>query len=705
MDFARDRFSYSYTTQPYGHVVSYQPVAFPPYVPISHLDPYYPGSMPDYVDYGQHGIMGDEYDEAGEISTRPRLTREQVEVLEAQFQAHPKPNGVIKLHLAQQTKLSLARVGNWFQNRRAKAKQQRKQEEFENSRAKEPSDTNPLAKAMEAKAEEPADIIPPSDTATSIPTRPQSALTQSSAAVTSPPAPTSQEATLASLQRALTAAQAALTGQVQQARMPELSPPPLPLPELPRHSSTVSLSPAPATQHAVVAAGAPFADWAAMSQASQLWSANHASEHADFNFGFDEAVITGATGGALVSSPPHDVSSTTGYAVSDDDWSAAIPTHPIPVPPMPDSHLNIQLPPTLPQSYSTSRRCSNSDELTTNLGAFALTGTPPIQTPAAGTSALESSSRPDGIAARRNRPPPAALGTAALRSRSYGALTTVSPTMRAASSPGFSGPHNLRHVKSTGASLHTRYAGVRKSSSAQRSPLNINSFAEADALNRLMEAQNAAVRAQAHPDTSYQLAMNPLFAPELVTNHVNGPAQIPGFFGVTQDMPIEHSLQPHATGCGSGALSSPPSTPFKSEFMFPPHVASAMPPVSAPPQYATFPDYTPPYSAGPPTNSSLSDAPLASPEMSSFPLMTHIPSLSLPPQELTMAMPHFMPPVASADVSVLHRPEPKKTEFLIQKFPGQEEEHAHVAQQLAQLKPKAYVFENATPSDYSSSTN
>jgi len=42
----------------------------------------------------------------------------------------------------------------------------------------------------------------------------------------------------------------------------------------------------------------------------------------------------------------------------------------------------------------------------------------------------------------------------------------------------------------------------------------------------------------------------------------------------------------------------------------------------------------------------------------------------------------------------------KHTEFFIQEFPRQKEEHAHAAQQMAQQKPKNYVFANATPSDF-----
>ncbi|KAI9767259.1 MAG: hypothetical protein M1840_005859 [Geoglossum simile] len=65
--------------------------------------------------------------EENEVSTRPRLTREQVFLLEQQFQAAPKPSASTKRKLAETTGLSMPRVGNWFQNRRAKAKQQKKQ--------------------------------------------------------------------------------------------------------------------------------------------------------------------------------------------------------------------------------------------------------------------------------------------------------------------------------------------------------------------------------------------------------------------------------------------------------------------------------------------------------------------------------------------------------------------------------------------------
>lgn len=59
--------------------------------------------------YNQVPLMED-YEEYAENLSRPRLTKEQVDTLEAQFQAHPKPNSNKKRELAVQTNLSLPRV-------------------------------------------------------------------------------------------------------------------------------------------------------------------------------------------------------------------------------------------------------------------------------------------------------------------------------------------------------------------------------------------------------------------------------------------------------------------------------------------------------------------------------------------------------------------------------------------------------------------
>ncbi|KAI4140019.1 MAG: hypothetical protein LQ341_003989 [Variospora aurantia] len=66
--------------------------------------------------------------EAEDISTRPRLTPEQIAVLEDNFKNKPKPGTDFKKQLATRVGLSLQRVNNWYQNRRAKARHQRPQE-------------------------------------------------------------------------------------------------------------------------------------------------------------------------------------------------------------------------------------------------------------------------------------------------------------------------------------------------------------------------------------------------------------------------------------------------------------------------------------------------------------------------------------------------------------------------------------------------
>jgi hypothetical protein len=92
-----------------------QPQAmFPPYMQHQpQMEEYvvgYPGH--EYAEFGYaHGGYYEEFDDInGEPSTRPRLTKDQVEVLEAQFQANHKPSSVVKRQLAMQTMLTLPRV-------------------------------------------------------------------------------------------------------------------------------------------------------------------------------------------------------------------------------------------------------------------------------------------------------------------------------------------------------------------------------------------------------------------------------------------------------------------------------------------------------------------------------------------------------------------------------------------------------------------
>lgn len=93
---------------PMDHTIAYDPTMVPP--PMMHpIDGYlYPHPPMEMIDYYHQPIM--DYDEYTENLSRPRLTKEQVETLEAQFQAHPKPSSNVKRQLAAQTNLSLPRV-------------------------------------------------------------------------------------------------------------------------------------------------------------------------------------------------------------------------------------------------------------------------------------------------------------------------------------------------------------------------------------------------------------------------------------------------------------------------------------------------------------------------------------------------------------------------------------------------------------------
>ncbi|KAI2617642.1 hypothetical protein GGS26DRAFT_403470 [Hypomontagnella submonticulosa] len=77
--------------------------------------------------------------------SKPRLSKEEVEKLEKVFKENPKPSSSTKAQLADGLGLDRPRINNWFQNRRAKAKQERKQEEYEARRAAEKAGSEPVS--------------------------------------------------------------------------------------------------------------------------------------------------------------------------------------------------------------------------------------------------------------------------------------------------------------------------------------------------------------------------------------------------------------------------------------------------------------------------------------------------------------------------------------------------------------------------------
>ncbi|KAI9050882.1 hypothetical protein LZ554_004999 [Drepanopeziza brunnea f. sp. 'monogermtubi'] len=69
--------------------------------------------------------------------TKPRLAKDEVDILEREFKKNPKPTTQTKRQFADDMGVDLPRINNWFQNRRAKRKQEKKQETYQAEQAQE----------------------------------------------------------------------------------------------------------------------------------------------------------------------------------------------------------------------------------------------------------------------------------------------------------------------------------------------------------------------------------------------------------------------------------------------------------------------------------------------------------------------------------------------------------------------------------------
>lgn len=430
-------------------------------------------------------------------------------------------------------------------------------------------------------------------------------------------------------------------------------------------------------------------EWSTKGDSINDWTASSPNQlHGGFDFGFDQPASALTQQSLLVDdNDNHDQQQST---VSPEDWQSSYSggTPQAQHQPQQQSDYSSMVSPPMPLPvYPSSRRGSGAEALTNDFGSFALQGTSPrVVTRPNETLSMRPTEGEIDIASRRKRPRPAALTSSSLRSRSYGQLSSASPALRASSlSNG-----QLRHAKSAGHNLNTQYAGIRKSSIQQKSPFNIHSFAEADAakaeaFENLM-AQQVATTGSSTPQTAIAITDPTMQSSARFTENTATSMQPP-----TEVMPAYKQLQ------------SPPITPFQQEFMMQASGMGVQSNISAASQFANFADYTPPYSAGPLTNStcSWSDAPLHSPELTVFPSGTFMSSLGFN-QESTF--PQWVLPSDNAIESGmnLNMIDDKKTEFYITEFPGQKEEHLNVFQKISQQKPKNYVFANTAPSDYDS---
>ncbi|KAE8394294.1 hypothetical protein BDV23DRAFT_147634 [Aspergillus alliaceus] len=698
---------YAYT----GHaaVPMEQPMAYDPtmaHPSMMHpMDGYiYPHPPFDMIDFYHQPIM--DYEEYAENLSRPRLTKEQVETLEAQFQAHPKPSSNVKRQLAAQTNLSLPRVANWFQNRRAKAKQQKRQEEFERmQKAKTEAEEAARIKIENTgKSDSNADTNEETDKDT--PKQSFDQATSDDRAKT--PASTSRskhqktrsesarEATFASLQRALNAAVAAREhyspdDQGQSGTIHEGSVSPTTT-----FSGTNHHGDSRATQSA---SNTPFSEWE-NKDSSISWTASQSpQEHLGYSAA-ESLTVPGLDGSHHQTTQHND--GLQFQPSQDDEWSSQVQT----TKSFPGyrsssdaeaSYNAVRY--TLQPENSLSRRGS-SDDLADSLEGIGIHAAGlPIRTD---RSSWKEAGKELDLAARRKRPRPAAIGTS--RSSSMlGGSSSMSPTTRL---PSYSSAPGVRQSKSAQC-LNSRYAGVRKASAAQRSPLNLSSFAEAGALSTT-KAEMSSMLSPA-VTTGGLAPPTPLTPDDLHHFLPNTPSDGGYCLSAQPTSQLFPTSQPMQIN-----IASPPATPLAMDMLSTYQYHSVAPPMSAPAHYTSFPDYVTCEGASLTGRSWVGAHSIPSPEaafQSRAPIAQADVSLSYG-QALEQSRQSTDSLSATGSPSLVYTTDPdmhtsagpftgdaKPTEFYIHEFPEQQEAHRFVAQQLPQ-KPKAYTFTNHTPSNW-----
>lgn len=339
-------------------------------------------------------------------------------------------------------------------------------------------------------------------------------------------------------------------------------------------------------------------------------------------------------------------------------------------------------------------RQGSSEDLASTLQGIGIdtSGSPHGLSQLTGRSSLKDAGKELDLAARRKRPRPAAIGTSRSSSMLAGS-TSMSPTMRLPNGAG----HAVRQSKSA-QSLGSRYAGVRKASTAQRSPFNLATFAEAGTLNCKPEMSS-----MLQPATTGGLAPPTPLTPENLHHLLPATPSDGGYCLSAQ--PTSHlfpTTQPMQIN-----IASPPATPLAVDMMSSYSYHGVAPPMSAPAHYTTFPEYSS-CDGTPLTGRSWADATSIPPSDQSFAARCQ---MEMPSVTYEQAVD---PTCATADIGMFSSKDidmhmstgapaedARPTEFQIQEFPEQQEIHRFVAQQLPSHKPKAYTFAaNSTPHNF-----
>ncbi|CBF87915.1 hypothetical protein AN1217.2 [Aspergillus nidulans FGSC A4] len=555
------------------------------------MDGYYYAQPPfDMVDYYHQPMM--DYEEYAENLSRPRLTKEQVETLEAQFQAHPKPSSNVKRQLAQQTHLSLPRVANWFQNRRAKAKQQKRQEEYERMQKAK-------AEAEEAAKRKSESSVPESsDSQRSAEAKDEKKQDDSKAPTPKPSKPASDDQKQS---------EAPAESNHQQTRS-----------ESNRVASLASL------QRAMDAA----AQYQGGQGTTSMGGSGSVSPTTSLPNDADSAVWSSvnSTNGELSVPGLENSQSFSDYRSASDAGA---------------SYNSMQF---ALQADAANARRGSSDVLADSFDGIGISASPSLSQLGNRTDrpAWKETGKELDLAARRNRPRPAASWHVEVHFNALYFDHVANDT----------GPE-LRHCEAIQICPEPRFA-LRRAPPTPLTP---------EDLHHLLPTT---------PSTDgYCLSAQP-------TAHL---------FPTTQPMQIN--------------IASPPATPLGMDIMssYPYH--SVAPPMSAPANFTSFPDYS---CDGSFQGRNWEATSMPSPEVP-FQSQCHQMNFSSIPYDhaLDQSQSENGPsqsPFGDADIQAPGDAS-KATEFHLYEFPDQEEAHRFVAQQLPNQKPKAYTFaDNRTPTNF-----
>lgn len=347
------------------------------------------------------------------------------------------------------------------------------------------------------------------------------------------------------------------------------------------------------------------------------------------------------------------------------------------------------------QTEASLPRRTSSDELANHLEGIGIHTTipsngMPLLTHRADKASWKETGKELDLAARRKRPRPAAIGTSKSSSMLSAAASMSPNTTRM---PSYGSAHGVRQSKSA-QSLNSRYAGVRKASAAQRSPLNFSTFSEAGG--------KADMSSILHPITTNALAPPTPLTPEDM-HHLLPTSPSDSYclsaHPSTQVFPTTQPMQI--------SVASPPATPLTVDMMSSYPYQNTAPPMSAPAHYTSFPEYTP-----------CEAAPLTAPARTwgetpsiSSPDQSYHPSGCQVPQPADISPIAYNPAIDASGQTMKHEGTPDMSpsigtlgsdgKFMIQEFPDQQEAHRFVAQQLPPQPPKHYTFtNNQTPNDF-----